>query len=119
MTRYADLHVHTFYSDSTFSPEEVVACAKDKGLDAIAICDHDSIDGIEPCEEIAAEFGIEVIPAIELTAEKIDAEVHILGYFIDCRNEPFQKKLKEIQAGRIGRIYKMVEKLNNANNISF
>ena len=111
--KYADLHVHTFYSDSTFSPEEVVSCAKEKALDAIAISDHDSIDGIAPCQEIAAQFGIEVIPAIELTAEKIDAEIHLLGYFIDWKKDWFQKQLKEIQAARVSRIYKMVEKLGD------
>ncbi len=109
--RYADLHVHTFYSDSTFSPDEVMACAKDKGLDAIAICDHDCIDGIPLCLEIASQLDIEVIPGIELTAEKLDAEIHMLGYFIDWENEGFQKKLKEIQGSRVNRIYKMVEKL--------
>lgn len=111
MTRYADLHVHTFYSDSTFSPEEVIACAKDKGLGAIAICDHDSIDGIEPCQRIAGELDIEVIPGIELTVEKPDTEAHILGYFIDWKADWFQKKLKKLQDARVDRIYKMVERL--------
>ncbi|MBI4975024.1 MAG: PHP domain-containing protein [Candidatus Omnitrophica bacterium] len=111
MTRYADLHVHTFYSDSTFSPEEVMACAKDKGLDAIAICDHDSIDGIEPCQKIGRELGIEIIAGIELTVEKTDTEAHILGYVIDWKVDWFQNRLKELQAARVDRIYKMVERL--------
>jgi 3',5'-nucleoside bisphosphate phosphatase len=110
--KFADLHVHTFYSDSTFSPEEVVACAVDKGLNAIAICDHDSIDGIVPCAEIGGRMGLEIIPGIELTVERSDVEIHILGYFMDYTSEPFRKRLKEIQEARIGRIHKMVEKLN-------
>src|SRR3990167_3706832 len=113
--KYADLHVHTFYSDSTFSPEEAMACAKEKGLDAIAICDHDSIDGIAQCEEAGSRLGVEVIPGVELTAEKEDVEVHLLGYFIDWKAGDFQKKLKEIQNGRGSRIYKMVEKLEGMN----
>jgi len=60
--KYADLHVHTFYSDSTFSPEEVAACAHKNALAGIAICDHDCIDGIEPCAIAAKPYGIEVIP---------------------------------------------------------
>ena len=92
--KYADLHVHTFYSDSTFSPEEAMACAKEKGLDAVAICDHDSIDGIASSERAGARLGIEVIPGVELTAEKEDVEVHLLGYFIDWKDADFQKKLK-------------------------
>lgn len=110
--KYADLHVHTFYSDSTFSPEEVISCAKDKALAAIAICDHDSIDGIEPCRRLGVDAGVEVIPGIELTVEKSDAEIHILGYFIDWKKEWFQKKLKELQDFRIDRIHRMVEKLH-------
>lgn len=110
--RFADLHVHTFYSDSTFSPEEVVACAHDKGLDAVAICDHDSVDGIDPCKKLGAVMGIEIVPGIELTVEKGDSEIHILGYFMDYGNKPFRKKLKEMQDFRIERIRSMVAKLN-------
>lgn len=111
--KYADLHVHTSYSDSTFSPEEVIACAKQKGLSAIAICDHDSVDGILPCEILGSKVGIEVVPGIEMSAEKVDAEIHILGYFIDWEQKNFRKKLKEIQSSRIDRVYKIVEKLKS------
>ena len=113
--KYADLHVHTSYSDSTLSPEEVISYAKEKGLDAIAICDHDSVDGIEPCMALASKVGIEVIPGIEMSAEKVDAEVHILGYFIDRNQGWFKEKLKEIQESRIERVYKITEKLKSFN----
>ena len=109
--KYADLHVHTFYSDSTFSPDEVVSYAKNRSLAAIAICDHDSVDGIEPCRKIGDNLGVEIVPGIELTVEKTDAEIHILGYFMDYNLGWFRDKLKELQKGRIARIYKMVEKL--------
>lgn len=109
--KYADLHVHTHYSDSTFSPEEVVACAKDKGLAAIAICDHDSIDGIDPCKEIGKELDVEIIPSVELTVEKEEAEIHLLGYFIDYELGWLRKKLKSTQDYRVDRVHKMVEKL--------
>jgi len=110
--RYADLHIHTYYSDSTFSPEEVIANAEKMALSAIAICDHDCVDGIKPCRELAKPIGIEIVPGIELTVEKEDAEIHILGYFIDYENEPFKKKLKVLQDARIKRVYRIVEKLN-------
>jgi len=109
--KYADLHVHTFYSDSTFSPEEVVMCAKDKALSAIAICDHDSVDGIGPCKELGAKMDLEVVPSIEMTAEVPDAEIHLLGYFIDWQAGWLRDKLREIQISRIERIHKIVEKL--------
>jgi predicted metal-dependent phosphoesterase TrpH len=110
--KFADLHVHTFYSDSTFSPEEVVTCAAEKGLSGIAICDHDSVDGIDLCRETGDRMGVEIIPGIELTIEKADAEIHLLGYFMDYKAGWFVKKLKEIQEARVERIHKMVEKLN-------
>ena len=111
--KYADLHVHTFYSDSTFSPEEVVSCAKEKGLAAIAICDHDTVDGIDPCMSIGREKGVEIIPGIEMSVEKLDAEIHVLGYFIDWKQDWLRKKLKEIQDSRVERIHIMIKKLNS------
>lgn len=109
--KYADLHVHTFYSDSTFSPEEVVSCAKERGLAAIAICDHDTVDGIDPCMAIGLEKGVEIIPGIEMSVEKMDAEIHVLGYFLDWKQDWLRKKLKEIQDSRVKRIFIMIEKL--------
>jgi len=113
--KFADLHVHTFYSDSTFSPEEVMLYAAERGLNAIAICDHDCLDGIEPCIKIGTEKGIEIIPGIEMTAEKTDVEIHILGYFLDWKLKWLNERLKEMQDSRIYRIYKMVDKLKDLN----
>ena len=112
--KYADLHVHTFYSDSTFSPEEVVRRAGEVGLAGIAICDHDSIDGIEPCRIAAQPLGIEIIPGIEITVEKADAEIHVLGFFVDGSKAWFRERLKEMQRSRLERIHSMVAKLRDA-----
>jgi len=109
--KVCDLHVHTYYSDSTFSPKEVIDTAKHAGLNAIAICDHDCVDGIPQCTKYANPAGIEIIPGIELTIEKNDEEIHILGYFIDWKARWLKSKLKEFQKSRIDRIYKMVDLL--------
>ena len=109
--KYADLHLHTFYSDSTFSPEEVIETANKVGLKAIAICDHDCIDGIPQCIELAKKYNIEIIPGVELTVEKEDSEIHILGYFIDWKASWFREKIKTMQQGRVNRMYKMLELL--------
>ncbi len=113
--KYADLHVHTYYSDSTFSPEEVVTCARDKALSAVAICDHDCVDGIDPCIELGGPMGVEIVPGIELTVERPAAEIHILGYFIDYRQDWFLSKLRAIRQSRVDRIHKMVGKLSEMN----
>lgn len=110
--KYADLHVHTFYSDSTFSPEEVVSLASRRAISAIGICDHDSIDGIEPCRKLGAKYEVEIIPGIELTVDSTEAEAHILGYFIDHRLGWLRKKLKAVQRARIERVHKIVDRLN-------
>ena len=111
MKKFVDLHVHTNYSDSTLSPQEVVDIAHKAGIAAISITDHDCIDGITPSMEAAERYGIEVVPGVELTAEKDDLELHILGYFIDWKAEWFAKKLEEIRIKRVDRIYEMVAKL--------
>ena len=109
--KYADLHVHTDFSDGTFTPEEVVRTAKDKGLSAIAICDHDCVDGIKPARESAKNSSLEIIPAIELTVIKNGREIHMLGYFISWQEEWLSRILKRVQEERVARIDKMIEKL--------
>lgn len=109
--KLVDLHLHTDFSDSTLSVAELVQVAVNAGLSAIAITDHDCVEGIEPAKEEAKKFDLEIIPGIELTAEKDGKEVHILGYFIDYHDESFLKKLEKIKVIREKRIFDMVEKL--------
>ena len=87
MERYIDLHTHSIMSDGALSPAEVVRHAKAAGLSAVALSDHDSIDGVREAMEEGNKIGIEVVPAIELSAVS-DTELHILGYYIDIDN-PF------------------------------
>ncbi len=107
----ADLHVHTHFSDGTFSPEEVLRRARKLRLCAIAITDHDIVDAITPAMEAAQPYKIEVIPGVELTAEAEDTEIHILGLFIDWKKTWFLEKLRSICENRIERIHQMVAKL--------
>jgi len=107
----ADLHVHTTFSDGTHTPEEVVEQAKKAGLSAIAITDHDVVDGIGSAQKRGRELGVEVIPGIEFTTEAFDTEIHILGYFIDYRHPGLVEAMTRIQKGRRERIFKICEKL--------
>jgi predicted metal-dependent phosphoesterase TrpH len=111
MGKIADLHVHTNFSDGTFSPEEVVQHASKMGLDCIAICDHDVIDAIDPCLLYGEKLGVEIIPAVELTAEKQGCEIHMLGFYIAWKDAAFQETLERLCAQREKRIYDMVNKL--------
>ncbi|MBF0123215.1 MAG: PHP domain-containing protein [Candidatus Omnitrophica bacterium] len=110
--RIADLHIHTHFSDGTMSPEEVVAAAKEAGLAAIGIADHDTIDGIAPAKAAADLVGLEVVPGVELSSEYHGKDIHILGYFFDLKDSPLVRLLGNIQLGRMDRMRKMVSKLN-------
>lgn len=109
--RFADLHLHTDFSDSTFGPEEVVLGAAKAGLSAIAIVDHDTVAGIQPSIDIAKNYNIEVLPGIEFSAEYEGLEVHILGYLIDYKNKALLSKLASLKENRIARVYKIIDKL--------
>lgn len=111
--RFADLHLHTIFSDGTYTPLELVYECEKTGLAAIAIVDHDTVDAIEPTIEIAKTKDIEVLSGIELSAEYNGLEVHILGYLIDCKNPILKERLNNLRKIRIERIYKIIGKLKD------
>ncbi|MDP3980061.1 MAG: PHP domain-containing protein [Chlamydiota bacterium] len=108
-----DLHLHTTASDGTSTVEELLQDARDAGLAAIAITDHDNINAIDRAIEIGQDLGIEVITGIELSATFEDVEVHILGYLFDHQQPQLLEKLAEIQTGRMERLGAIIEKLQN------
>jgi len=81
-----DLHTHTTASDGTLTPRELVALAKELGLAAVAITDHDSVSGLEEGLAAGEELGFRVIPGVELSTDEEGREIHIVGLFIrrDC-----------------------------------
>ncbi|MCG1011792.1 PHP domain-containing protein [Tepidanaerobacter sp. GT38] len=109
-----DLHIHTTYSDGLLTPEQVVKKAIDRNLQAIAITDHDTVDGILPAIIEARKYeGFEVIPGIELSTYYDGQEVHILGYYIDYKDLNLKKELLDLQQNRQQRLEKIIYKLNN------
>lgn len=93
------------------TPAEVVREAKRAGLAAIALSDHDTIDGLREAIEEGRKIGVEVIPAIEFSVQS-KTETHILGYFIDCENPDLLRAIEEIVDLRIERNYVTCQKLN-------
>ena len=76
---WADLHTHTTFSDGSLSPEELLRVAREIGLKALAITDHDNIDALEPALQLATHYSIEIIPAIELGTQYQEFDLHFLG----------------------------------------
>jgi 3',5'-nucleoside bisphosphate phosphatase len=111
MLTFADLHIHTYFSDSTLSPRDVIEKALQENISCVAITDHDTVDGVAPTQQAALSHSVEVISGIELSSEVNGQDVHILGYFLDCSSEALAIKLGLIQSVRKERINKMIDKL--------
>jgi predicted metal-dependent phosphoesterase TrpH len=111
--QYIDLHVHTTASDGIFTPKEVAENVITAGLTAVAITDHDAIDGYVEVAQYLDGSGIEAISGVELSCYYNDADVHILGYFIDHTNPEFVKKIQVLRQDRYERGEEMVSKLND------
>ncbi|HUL21431.1 MAG TPA: PHP domain-containing protein [Thermodesulfobacteriota bacterium] len=109
---HVDLHLHTTASDGVLSPAEIVRYAKSKGLQAIAITDHDTIEGCEEGLSEGEKIGFEVIPGIEISAEYSPGSMHILGFFLDIHHPLLNERLEYLQKARAERNPKMVAKLN-------
>ncbi len=108
----ADLHLHSTFSDGSFTPAELVKTAAEKGLTTIALADHDTVEGIPEAIKAGEKYEVEVIPALEFSAFWNKAEIHILGYFIDYNSPELLNKTEEIFTARIERARGMVKRLN-------
>src|SRR6187401_2775762 len=112
---FADLHLHTNFSDGTYTPEELTAHGQRLGFRAMALSDHDTVEGCERMTAACATAGIEFIPASELTAELDGHELHLLGYFLDTSNSKLLVELAKFQEVRQNRIREMVARIQKLN----
>ncbi len=106
----ADLHVHSNCSDGEYTPSQVVMLARQGGLAAVALTDHDTLAGV-PEAMAAAEGKIEVIPGVEITAEFDGREVHLLGYFIRLDHVELNAALEKVCDSRRERFHDYIAKL--------
>ena len=109
---YVDLHLHTTASDGIMTPSGIVRYAKTKGLQAIAITDHDTIEGLDEGLSEGEKIGFEVIPGVEISAEHSPGSMHLLGYFFDVHHPLLKGKLDYLQKARADRNPKIIENLN-------
>ena len=106
-----DLHTHTVYSDGTFTPRELLRLAGERGLDVIGLTDHDTMNGLPDATAAAAEFGVELVPGIELSTVYEGSGVHILCYYPDPNDHALREELDRLRGERARRGERMVEKL--------
>lgn len=107
-----DLHMHTTASDGQYAPPELVGLARQRGLNIIAITDHDTTAGLE--EALQAAHGAPlIIPGIELSAESEVGDVHMLGYFLDTTHTAFQDRLTRFRQDRQQRAERITQRLTD------
>lgn len=107
-----DLHTHTDSSDGALSVSALFSKAGEAGITMLGICDHDTVSALERAESLAEDYGITLVPGIEITSRFKRFQLHLLGYFIDYRNPRFLTRLDELRDGRIERAKRIVAKLN-------
>jgi 3',5'-nucleoside bisphosphate phosphatase len=112
---FADLHLHTCFSDGTYTPEELASHARRHNLAAVALTDHDTVEGCARMAMACLQQGIEFIPGTELTAEVDGIELHLLGYCVDPENSSLLTAMAQFQTVRQDRIREMVARLNQLN----
>ncbi len=106
-----DLHSHTTASDGSCTPTELVRLARQVGLSALGIADHDTVDGLEEASVAAETEGVELVPCIELSVDYQQGEFHLLGYYVDFRNADFLSRIRYLQENRFNRNGVMVRKM--------
>lgn len=109
---FVDLHIHTVFSDGLFTPEEVVTTASRLGFTAVAITDHDSVDGIDRGKVLGKRLGLEVVPGVEMSCNVNGTDVHILGLFIDYHAAAVTEFFARVRQSRLERAERMVNKLS-------
>jgi predicted metal-dependent phosphoesterase TrpH len=107
-----DLHAHTTASDGSLTPTELVSLAAEIGLQALAVTDHDTVDGLVEATNAAKDAGIEFVPGIELAVTYPTGRFHMLGYFIQHDNPTLCDRLHLLKDNRANRNARIVEKLN-------
>lgn len=112
--KIVDLHAHTTASDGSLTPTELIQYAKEKGLDAIAITDHDTVAGVTEAVAEGEKIGVRVVSGVELSTRMDDCDVHMTALFVNCKNEELIMRLNDMANCRYERNYKMVDKLKEA-----
>lgn len=109
-----DLHMHSSCSDGVLPPDQLILKAQETGLSSIALCDHDTIGGVEAAMAAGKQAGIEVIPGVELSVcFKGYTDVHLLGYWIDIHAPELTEQLDTFAFRRSNRNREIIMAVNH------
>lgn len=115
-----DLHTHSDRSDGTFAPAAILRLAGERGLDVVALTDHDTTAGLDEAMAAGREVGVRVVPGVEFSAEYLGKSVHVLAYWMDVFDTAFQTELTRLRDDRFRRGERMIELLQGLGfDISF
>jgi predicted metal-dependent phosphoesterase TrpH len=106
-----DLHTHSTFSDGTATPAENVRLAVERGLEGLAVTDHDTTDGVADAVAAVGDDGLEIVLGLELSAEHDGSSLHVLGYWVDPAHPALREELRRLHDTRFRRGELIVEKL--------
>ena len=109
-----DLHTHSNRSDGTDTPKQLVQAASKAGVSTIALCDHDTMDGVEQAQEAGLELGVQVLRGLEMSTCVSGYTVHLLGYGARPDDAGLARALSQVRADRATRLPRIIEALNQA-----
>ena len=104
----ADLHTHSTASDGQYSPGELVRLAKERGMDVLALTDHDTLEGLTEAGNAGEALGLRVLPGVELGAAEYE-NLHILGYCASTGPSALTELCGRFKAGRDERKFRILE----------
>uniref|UniRef100_A0A832MJM1 PHP domain-containing protein n=1 Tax=Eiseniibacteriota bacterium TaxID=2212470 RepID=A0A832MJM1_UNCEI len=108
--RRVDLHTHTTFSDGALDPEALVALAVERGLAALAVTDHDSVEAL-PRARAAAPSTLEIVPGIEVSTTAAGLDLHVLGYYVDPEHAGLRARLERFRGERVARAEAILARL--------
>jgi 3',5'-nucleoside bisphosphate phosphatase len=111
--RYADLHTHTYHSDGTRSPREVIDVARGHGIEIVSISDHDNLAAYFEIKSYADSQGVTLVPGVELSCIHEGVDIHVLAYAFDALDERLDARLRKFRDTRQRRGHLIVERLRS------
>ncbi len=109
-----DLHSHTTASDGSLSPTDLISRAVEKGVDVLAVTDHDGTEGLKEAAQAATEQGLAFVPGVEISVTWAGHVVHIVGLNIDVDDEILQQGLANLRTERFSRAEEIARRLDKA-----